>query len=67
MTDPTTPSSHGVPAAPPTGPASGRDDLTTLTAAGARRLLDAREVSAVEVTEAHLARIAAVDDRVRAY
>nr|MBA2363713.1 hypothetical protein [Chloroflexia bacterium] len=32
-----------------------------------RRLLDARELSSVEITEAYLARIAAVDDRVRSF
>ena len=32
-----------------------------------RRLLDARELSSVELTEAYLARIAAVDDRVRSF
>ena len=64
---------HPAPASSSSGAASGPgaipspDDLTTLTATAARRLLDAREVSAVELTDAHLARIAAVDDRVRAY
>jgi len=32
-----------------------------------RRLLDARELSSVELTEAYLARIAAVDDRIRSF
>src|SRR5829696_9217655 len=41
--------------------------LTDLTAADARRLLDAKEISAVELTEEHLNRIAAVDDRINAY
>ncbi len=43
------------------------DELTTLTAADARRRLDARDVSASELIEAHLARIAAVDGDVHAY
>ena len=46
---------------------SGRDELTGLTVAEARRRLDAREVSAVELAEAHLARIAAVEPAVHAY
>ncbi len=41
-------------------------ELTDLTIAAARRALDRREVSAVELADAHLARIAAVDDRVHA-
>jgi len=41
--------------------------LTTLTIAAARDLLDRREVSSAELTDAHLARIAAVDDRVHAF
>jgi aspartyl-tRNA(Asn)/glutamyl-tRNA(Gln) amidotransferase subunit A len=47
--------------------ASGPTALTDLTAAEARVLLDARELSAVELTEAHLARIAALDDRLKCY
>jgi len=47
--------------------ASASGDLTRLSAAELGRLLAAREVSAVEVTQAHLDRIAAVDDRVRAF
>ncbi len=46
---------------------TGSDDLTRLTAADARRQLDAREISAAELTEAHLARIEALDGRVRCY
>jgi len=41
--------------------------LTELTIAGLHGLLVRREVSAVEVLDAHLARAAAVDGRVRAY
>ncbi|MDP9366213.1 MAG: Asp-tRNA(Asn)/Glu-tRNA(Gln) amidotransferase subunit GatA [Chloroflexota bacterium] len=41
--------------------------LTAIGAAEARRRLDAREVSARELTEAHLARIAEVDGTVHAY
>jgi len=41
--------------------------LTTLTIAGARRRLDGREISSVELTEAHIARIEQVDDAVKAY
>ncbi|MCA1724681.1 MAG: Asp-tRNA(Asn)/Glu-tRNA(Gln) amidotransferase GatCAB subunit A, partial [Thermomicrobia bacterium] len=41
--------------------------LTTLTIAEARALLDRRELSSTDLTEAHLARIAAVDDRVHAF
>ena len=43
------------------------DGLTGLTIREARELLDRREVSAVEMAEANLERIAAVDDRVRAF
>ena len=43
------------------------DDLTGMTAAEARRHLDAREFSAVELTQAHLDRIAAIDGTVHAY
>ncbi|MBA2362885.1 MAG: Asp-tRNA(Asn)/Glu-tRNA(Gln) amidotransferase subunit GatA [Chloroflexia bacterium] len=38
-----------------------------VTVGDLRRLLDARELSSVEITEAYLARIAAVDDRVRSF
>ena len=38
-----------------------------LTIAEARRRLDAREISAVELTEAHLGRIDAVEDRIHAF
>ncbi len=41
--------------------------LTTLTIAEARASLDRRELSSAELTDAHLARIAAVDDRVHAF
>ena len=42
-------------------------DLTRLSAAELGRLIASGEVSAVEVTQAHLDRIAAVDDRVHAF
>jgi aspartyl-tRNA(Asn)/glutamyl-tRNA(Gln) amidotransferase subunit A len=42
-------------------------DLTRLTAVETRAAIENREVSAVEVTQAHLDRIAAVDDRVHAF
>src|SRR5579864_824123 len=42
-------------------------DLTRLTAAELAGQLAAREISATEVTQAHLDRIAAVDDRVHAF
>ncbi len=42
-------------------------ELTRLTAAGIAASVAAGEVSAVEVTRAHLDRIAAVDDRVHAF
>jgi aspartyl-tRNA(Asn)/glutamyl-tRNA(Gln) amidotransferase subunit A len=42
-------------------------NLTDITATDARRLLDAREISAVELTEEHLSRITALDDRVNAF
>ncbi len=41
--------------------------LTTLTAAAARRMLDTRDISAVELTEAHLARIDQLDGDIHAY
>ena len=47
--------------------ASGRTALTDLTATEARALLDARELSALDLTEAHLARIAALDGHLRCY
>ena len=43
------------------------DELTTLTIAEARRRLDEREISAVELAEAHIRRIEAVDDAVKAF
>ncbi len=49
------------------GRATTASDLTALTAAEARRHLDARDVSAAELTEAHLARIDAVEGRVHSY
>src|SRR5215831_10981427 len=42
-------------------------ELTSMTAAELSAALEAREVSATEVTRAHLDRIAAVDDRVHAF
>jgi aspartyl-tRNA(Asn)/glutamyl-tRNA(Gln) amidotransferase subunit A len=42
-------------------------DLTRLTAAEQRRLLDAGDVSSVELTQAHLDRIRAVDEKVGAF
>ena len=42
-------------------------DLTRLTAVETAAVLAAKDVSAVEVTQAHLDRIAAVDDRVHAF
>src|SRR4249919_3131156 len=42
-------------------------ELTRMTAAELSAALEAREVSAVEVTRAHLDRIGAVDDRVHAF
>ncbi len=42
-------------------------ELTRMTAAELSAALATREVSATEVTRAHLDRIAAVDDRVRAF
>jgi len=47
--------------------ASTSDDLTRLPAATLGRMLAAGDVSAVEATQAHLDRIAAVDDRVHAF
>ena len=43
------------------------DELSTMTAADLSAAMAAGDVSAAEVTEAHLDRIAAVDDRVRAF
>jgi aspartyl-tRNA(Asn)/glutamyl-tRNA(Gln) amidotransferase subunit A len=48
-------------------PQAGTGDLTRSTATDLGRLIAAGEVSAVEVTQAHLDRIAAVDGRVHAY
>lgn len=42
-------------------------ELIWLTAAEARKLLDAKEISSVELTEAHLRRIEAIDGDVHAY
>ena len=42
-------------------------DLTRLTAAETAEYIASGEVSAVEVTQAHLDRIGAVDDRVHAF
>ena len=42
-------------------------ELTRMTAAELSAALQAREISATEVTQAHLDRIAAVDDRVHAF
>src|SRR5689334_16453869 len=42
-------------------------ELTRMTAAELSKALDSKEVSATEVTQAHLDRIAAVDDRVHAF
>lgn len=42
-------------------------DLTTLTIADARRRLDAREISAVELAEAHIQRVEQTDSDVRAF
>src|SRR4051794_18583593 len=41
--------------------------LTDLTVTDARRLLDTKEISAVELTDAHLARINSLDDRLNCY
>jgi aspartyl-tRNA(Asn)/glutamyl-tRNA(Gln) amidotransferase subunit A len=43
------------------------DDLTRLTAADLAARIQAKEVSSVEVTQAHLERIAKVDDQVHAF
>jgi aspartyl-tRNA(Asn)/glutamyl-tRNA(Gln) amidotransferase subunit A len=43
------------------------DELITMTAAGLSAAMAAGDVSAADVTEAHLDRIAAVDDRVKAF
>src|ERR1700733_16269945 len=43
------------------------DELITMTAAELPAAMAAGDVSAVDVTEAHLDRIAAVDDRVKAF
>ena len=44
-----------------------RDELTRMTAAAARSALDARQISAVELTRAHLERIEAVDPAIHAF
>ncbi len=49
------------------GAVSGGSDLTRLSAADLGRLLAAKEISSVEVTSAHLDRIAAVDGDVHAF
>ena len=43
------------------------DELITMTAAELSAAMAAGDVSAADVTEAHLDRIAAVDDRVKAF
>ena len=43
------------------------DRLAGLTIRDARELLDSREVSSVELAEAHLERIDGVDERVKAF
>ncbi|HEU0165424.1 MAG TPA: amidase family protein, partial [Thermomicrobiales bacterium] len=43
------------------------NDLTRLTAAESRKLLDEREISSVELTDAYLGRIDAIDPAVHAY
>lgn len=43
------------------------NDLTLLTAAESRRALDNREISSVELTQAYLQRIEAVEPRIHAY
>jgi aspartyl-tRNA(Asn)/glutamyl-tRNA(Gln) amidotransferase subunit A len=50
-----------------TAPSAGPSELTRLPAGELGRLMTAGEVSAVEVTRAHLERIAAVDSRVHAF
>lgn len=42
-------------------------ELTRLSASEARQLLDSKAISAVELTEAHLRRIAAIDDKVHSF
>ncbi len=42
-------------------------ELTDLTAVDARQLLDVKEISSVELTDAHLARIGALDDQLNCY
>ncbi len=49
------------------GTATGASALTALSAAEARRRLDAREISASELTEAYLERIAALDPTLHCY
>ena len=43
------------------------DELTTMTAADLSAALVSQDVSAAEVTQAHLDRIAEVDERVHAF
>src|SRR4051812_34632792 len=42
-------------------------ELTNLTAVDARQLLDTKEISSVDLTDAHLARIGALDDQLNCY
>ncbi len=42
-------------------------DLTRLTIADARRMLDAREIGALELAEAHIARVEQIDPTIRAF
>lgn len=46
---------------------NGAAEITALTAAEARRALDARELSAIELTRSYLARIDRLDDEIGAY
>ena len=46
---------------------SAPSELTSISAAAARRLFDAQELSAAELTEAHLDRIARIDGTIQAY
>ncbi|HEV2089063.1 MAG TPA: amidase family protein, partial [Cryptosporangiaceae bacterium] len=52
---------------PPTQPAASARDLTRLSAVDTAATIAAGEVTAAEVTHAHLDRIGAVDERVRAF
>src|SRR5262245_17897729 len=47
--------------------ATAATELTNLTVVNARRLLDAKELSAAELTDAHLARIDALDSDIKCY